>query len=140
MMMGTMKPIGKLCLAVTLGLVVGCGEEGHHDEGGHDDGPEIVSVTWSHAPGCVAGTPADVTIEIDAVDPNTPISELSYVGMAPDCTGTIDAASATINCPQADPVSVSVTVADEEVHTDTLDFVINACEDGEAAHEEEGGE
>jgi hypothetical protein len=110
-------------------LLAGCGDG--HEEDGHDS-PSITTVAWAHTAPCVSGTASDVVVTITAVDPNTPLQDLTYSGSVSGCTGTITAAVSTVNCPQALPYQATVTVADEEVHTDTLDFTIEVCVDGQA--------
>ncbi len=121
-----MKTLASICFASF--LLLGCGG---HEEDGHD-APSITAVTWAHAPGCVAGVASDVTVTITAVDPNTPLQNLTYSGSVTGCTGSITGAVSTINCPQVMAYPGTVTVADEEAHNDMMAISIDVCIDGQA--------
>ncbi len=91
--------------------------------------PVINSVTWTPASGCMAMTAGDFTIAVDATDPDG--DTLSYSGMVTGCTGSIDSASATLNCPNFSPYPGSVTVSDGTNDT-SLQFMLEPCAPGMA--------
>jgi hypothetical protein len=115
-------------------FLVGCGED-HHDDGVHADGPTIMTVAWTHAAGCVAGTAGDVTIVVTAIDPNDPQTDLTVAGTVSGCTGSIDAFSSTVNCPNAAAANGSLSVSDPEPHTAMATFTIMPCMDGSVSPE-----
>jgi hypothetical protein len=100
--------------------------------GGGGEAPVIESVAWTHAEGCVMGTGSDVTIVVTVADADTDAAELVFEGNVVGCTGPIDAAEATVLCPQVAPYGAMVTVSDPEGNDDTLDFMIEPCVDGMA--------
>jgi hypothetical protein len=94
--------------------------------------PEITEVAWAPVGDCTAGTESDMEVTVTVTDADTDAGDLSFSGSATGCTGTFDAATSTITCPQAAPYASTVTVEDPEGNMDTMTFTIGVCEDGSA--------
>lgn len=96
------------------------------------DPPVIVSVSWQHDPGCTPGTTSGVFFIVNAVDPDTDPNDLIYTGSATNCSGSIDASTATIACPQLGQYAGFVTVTDPEGNSHTVNFLFGPCQNGTA--------
>jgi hypothetical protein len=95
--------------------------------------PVINSVTWTQDAGCTPGTGSDVTIVVDATDPDNDAAELTFSGLIIGCTGEVTAAEVTILCPQVAPYNGTITVEDPDGNSDDIDIEILVCEDGMAS-------
>ena len=110
----------------------GTGGGGGSGGGGGTTGggaPVINSVTWTPAAGCMAMTAGDFDVAVDATDPDG--DTLTYSGMVTGCTGSIDGAAVTLNCPNFSPYPGSVTVSDGTNDT-SLQFMLEPCTAGMA--------
>lgn len=146
------RSLGGIALAALALLVAGCDDDDDMDAGvdaGVDSGPApdagppdtgvgveappvITRVSWEAEPECESFIPSDVDITVTVVDPDTPASMLTFSGTAVGCTGAIESASATVDCPNAAPYPSSVTVTDPQGHEDTVSFTFGPCETGMA--------
>ncbi|MFQ5703980.1 MAG: hypothetical protein ACE5HT_08155 [Gemmatimonadales bacterium] len=95
--------------------------------------PVISMVEWMHASGCTANTATDVTIITTVTDADTPAGNLTFTGGVSNCTGSINAATATVNCPEAASYSGNVTVTDPENNSASKSFTMSPCQDGSAS-------
>ena len=127
--MGSLK-----MMLVGLVLAVGCGDDdgGGSDGGGGGMPPTITMVTWMPEGGCTAGTASDFTVTTTATDPDTAAAMLTFSGMISGCSGSVNAATATITCPNAAPYPGTVRVADPEGNFDTQAVTIDICMAGSA--------
>lgn len=108
----------------------GPGDAGTDAGGGGGAAPVIMEVSWEAAEGCTNFTASDVDITVTVSDSDTPAGMLTFSGSAAGCTGAIDAATSTINCPNAAPYPSSVTVTDPEGNSDTASFTFGQCDTG----------
>jgi hypothetical protein len=114
-----------------------CGDDDGGDAPGIDAGmsgmpPVISQVAWTTPAGCTAGTASVFTVVTTVTDADTAAAMLTFSGTVAGCTGTINAASADINCPNAAPYGGNVTVTDPEGNSDTQAISIGVCTDGMA--------
>lgn len=132
------RPMSKRLLGILLLGWLGFGCGGDDDGGGAPDAPAgggdppvISRISWTPAAGCTAGTASDFTVMVEVLDPDTPPSMLTFSGQVASCTGAIDAATVTINCPNAAPYGGSVTVSDADGNSDTASgWTVRPCEAG----------
>ena len=99
--------------------------------GGSGQPPVISRVVWTHEAGCTQGVSSPVTIQVEATDPDTGLSNLSFSGSVTNC-GSITSATTVISCPQLAAYAGSVTVTDPQGNSDTETFSFGPCEDGQA--------
>ncbi len=122
-------------VAVSLGALAGCGGD-DDDNGGPDGGggptPQITRVSWTPGSGCRTAVAGPYTINVMVTDGDTNADQLTFSGSVASCTGAINAATATINCPNAAAYQGSVTVTDPQNNTDTQTFSISPCAAGMA--------
>ena len=111
----------------------GPGDAGPEDAGSTSEPPTITMVAWTAVSGCAAGTASDVTITVTVTDPDTAAGSLTFSGSATGCTGTISAATSTVNCPNLAPYPSTVTVMDPDGNSDTESFTFGICETGSAS-------
>ena len=110
------------------GGTAGAGGEGG---AGGAQAPRITMVAWATDTPCPNPDPntdaTDYTVTVTAED-DTP-GELTYAGSVTGCTGAINAAVSTINCPNAAPYGGGVTVTDPQGNDDAVTFNIGVCSD-----------
>lgn len=92
--------------------------------------PVINKISWVHKTPCSAGVANDVTVTVDATDSDTPAGSLTYSGAFSSCTGTINAATSTIHCPELATYTGSISVKDPENHTASKGAQIMPCTNG----------
>ncbi len=100
--------------------------------GGGGLAPEITMVAWGPMGACTAGTASDYTITTTVTDGDTQAGSLTFSGTATSCTGQIDGATATLNCPNLASYPATVTVTDPEGNSDSQAFTIGVCMTGSA--------
>jgi len=116
--------------------LVGCGDDGDSGGGGGGTGstPTITMVAWEDAADCVRNAPSDVVITVTATDGDTDAADLIYNGSVSGCTGEIDAAVSTINCPNVSDYPGRVTVSDPDGNNSTqVSFPVPVCASGNCA-------
>jgi hypothetical protein len=141
------RTLGSIALAALVLAIAGCDDDGDGTvDAGRDAGeevdsgadaggsaaPTITRVSWEAAPGCEALTTSDVDITVTVMDTDTPAPMLTFTGSAVGCTGAIDGASSTVECPNAAPYPSSITVTDPQGNSDTASFTFGPCETGMA--------
>ncbi|MEC7525635.1 MAG: hypothetical protein VYE22_37480 [Myxococcota bacterium] len=92
--------------------------------------PVIDRVEWMPMGSCSTGVPSGFRITVSVTDPDTPAGMLTFTGSATGCTGSIDAATSTLTCPNAAPYPSMVTVTDPEGGRDQASFTFGPCETG----------
>ena len=102
----------RFIVAVVLGgalALSSCGSDDGSGSGGNGggDGPTITMVAWEATPDCTMGVSSDFIVSVTA----TGSGSLIYSGSVSGCTGAIDAAVSTINCPNFAPYPGTVRVA-----------------------------
>ena len=120
-----MRFIVALVLGGTL-AVAGCGSDsgGAAGSGGSGaDGPTITMIAWETTADCSMGVSSDFIVTVTA----TGSGSLIYSGSVSGCTGAIDAAVSTINCPNFAPYPGTVRVANA-AGNDTVAISIGICE------------
>ena len=105
-------------------------DPGNPAGGGSGQAPVISRVVWSHSPGCTQGVSSPVRIQIEASDPDTDLSNLSFSGSITNC-GSVNSATTVITCPQLAAYAGSVTVRDPEGNSDTVTFSFGPCANGQ---------
>jgi hypothetical protein len=80
-------------------------------------------VAWEATPDCTRNTGSDFIVTVTA----TGSGSLIYSGSVSGCTGAIDAAVSTINCPNFAPYPGTVMVANA-AGNDTVAISIGICE------------
>jgi hypothetical protein len=124
----------RFIIALVLGgalALVGCGSDSDSgSNGGNGADPEITDVAWTAAAACSQGVSSDVEIVVTASDPDSNPADLVYRGDVSGCTGAIDAATSTINCPNVLPYPGTVVVTDPEGHDSTVTFRVPVCASG----------
>ena len=106
--------------------VVGCGSDsgGAAGSGGSGaDGPTITMIAWETTADCSMGVSSDFIVTVTA----TGSGSLTYSGSVTGCTGAIDAAVSTINCPNFAPYQGTAVVTNA-AGSDTVSFDIDVCE------------
>jgi len=127
-----MRFIVALVLGGTL-AVAGCGSDSGGaagSGGGNGAAPAIMDVAWTANPDCTQGASSDVEIVVTASDQDSNPGDLVYSGSVSGCTGGIDAATSTINCPNVSPYPGTVMVTDPEGNDTTVTFEVPICESG----------
>ena len=121
----SMRLIAALGLGGALALV-GCGSDsgGAAGSGGSGaDGPTVTMIAWEATADCSMGVSSDFTVTVTA----TGSGSLTYSGSVTGCTGAIDAAVSTINCPNFAPYQGTAVVTNA-AGSDTVGFDIDVCE------------
>lgn len=132
----------RFMIMMTLGSVLalsGCGSDegsagsggsagtGGSAGGGGTAAPEITMVAWETAASCSGAT--DYTVTVTAADPDTDPGDLIYSGSVGGCTGALDGAVSTINCPNVAPYPGTVMVSDPDGNESVpVAFDIGVCE------------
>jgi hypothetical protein len=139
--------LGSIALAALALAIAGCDgdgdgamdagrDAGEEVDAGTDAGgsvaPAITRVSWEAVAGCEALTLSDVEITVTVTDADTPPAMLTFAGSAVGCTGAIEGATSTVECPNAAPYPSSVTVTDPQGNADTVSFTFGVCETGMA--------
>jgi hypothetical protein len=112
------------------------GDDGVEDTAA-DDGmagpPEITSVTWTQAEGCMPAVGSNVELVVEVTDPDNGPEELTVSGAVTGCTPiAITALETTLTCPQAADYPGSIEVTDPDGNSDSIDFTVPVCMDGSA--------
>jgi hypothetical protein len=94
--------------------------------------PSITQVSWAPMGACTAGAASNYLITTTVTDGDTQPTSITFSGSATSCTGTVDSASATLNCPNTASYPGTVTVTDPEGNSDTQAFTIGICMSGSA--------
>ncbi len=91
--------------------------------------PVITMVEWEPIGACSLGTPGEYTVTISATDADG--DPLSYNGSVLGCSGELDAATSTIDCPNAAPYGGTAVVEDDNGNVSVpVDFTVGVCETG----------
>lgn len=89
--------------------------------------PTITMVAWETTPTCSGAS--DYTVTVSVTDPDTNARDLVFSGSVGGCTGSLDAAVSTINCPNVAPYPGTVMVTDDDGNESTpVAFDIGVCE------------
>jgi hypothetical protein len=84
-------------------------------------------IAWATSATCDGAT--DYTVTVTATDADTDVGELTYNGSVGGCTGAIDDAVSTINCPNVAPYPGTVMVSDPDGNeSGPVAFDIGVCE------------
>jgi hypothetical protein len=98
------------------------------------ESPVISSVQWQFTSDCDPSAGGTLAVFVVVTDPDTPADSLTYLGAVNRCGG-ITAARNTLNC--ARPLLPDLTyfgsvwVRDPEGNSDSMDFTISPCVDGQ---------
>lgn len=129
----------RFIIMMTLGSVLalsGCGNDGGSSGTGGSGGPPggggtapptITMVAWATTATCAG--PTDYTVTVTASDPDTDAGDLTYSGSVGGCTGALDDAVSTINCPNVALYPGDVIVSDPDGNDSApVAFDIDVCE------------
>ena len=112
------------------GGTAGTGGTGGTAGAGGGAAPEITDISWAPVGVCNSGQSGDYEVLVTAMDPDGSTDDLTYDGSVQGCTGAIDAAASTINCPNAQPYTGSVFVEDLDGNPSAaVEFSVRICAD-----------